>query len=66
MLEGINLSRISLVECYVLFVLSIYGVVYSKYLYRLLCRLCGVAVNAYLTMLLDTGVLHCEFVFMSL
>ena len=25
-------------------------------------RLCGVAVNAYLTMLLDTGVLHCEYV----
>ena len=23
-------------------------------------RLCGVAVNAYLTMLLDTGVLHCD------
>ena len=23
-------------------------------------RLCGLAVNAYLTMLLDTGVLHCE------
>ena len=23
-------------------------------------RLCGVAINAYLTMLLDTGVLHCE------
>lgn len=24
-------------------------------------RLCGVAVNAYLTMLLDTGVLHCKY-----
>ena len=23
-------------------------------------RLCGVAINAYLTMLLDTGVLHCD------
>ena len=23
-------------------------------------RLCGVAINAYLTMLLDTGTLHCD------
>ena len=23
-------------------------------------RLCGVAISAYLTMLLDTGVLHCD------
>ena len=29
---------------------------------RFSLRLCGVAVNAYLTMLLDTGVLHCEYV----